>query len=290
MYQWVEHVSTRRINEGQYTREEKSYSYRPEWRSEVINSAAFDNAYGHENPGQMPMQSFTQTAPAVKVGSFLLSKNLVNDINDWNELPVNTKANSVSTANTNFRQSGNAFYSGQPYQPIVGDIRVSFSYAGASEGGPSTPTTVSVVAKCQGDHLVAYNSKVGGQLEMLYTGSYSAYEMFEMQHTQNTMLTWFLRGLGFVLMWIGLYLCTAFIYTLVDWIPIVRTLVGLGLAVINFSLAISLSLITIALGWLRYRPVFAFTLLALAAVPLYLNYVRAKRQTPPPASNEKRTS
>ncbi|MBN3322199.1 TMM43 protein, partial [Atractosteus spatula] len=63
----------------------------------------------------------------------------------------------------------------------------------------------------------------------------------------------------------------------VDWLPLVRELVSLGLKLFAFSVATSLSLLTIAAGWLFYRPLIATLLAALAIVPVIL----ARTRVPP---------
>ena len=60
----------------------------------------------------------------------------------------------------------------------------------------------------------------------------------------------------------------------VDWLPIVRNIVALGVCMMNLSLSISLSLTVIALGWIRYRPLLGFTILALSMTPFILSKLR----------------
>ena len=62
----------------------------------------------------------------------------------------------------------------------------------------------------------------------------------------------------------------------VSWLPIVRELVGLGLTLISLCLATSLSLVTIAIGWIAHRPLLGLSLLVAAAVPIYLSRKRAQ--------------
>lgn len=109
------------------------------------------------------------------------------------------------------------------------------------------------------------------------------------------MKTWGLRAAGWVLMFLGIQLTMRIIYTLgkywsaqtkaipmtalpdiicsllaVDWIPILRELVSVGLNIFALSVSCSLSLLTIAAGWLFYRPLVAVALVALALVPVFL--------------------
>lgn len=72
---------------------------------------------------------------------------------------------------------------------------------------------------------------------------------------------------------------TGLLYTLVDWLPIVRNLVSLGLAIMNGTLATFTSFVVISIGWIFYRPVIGCTLLAIGIGALYLaNSAGAKRQ------------
>ena len=71
----------------------------------------------------------------------------------------------------------------------------------------------------------------------------------------------------------------------VSFIPLVRELVSFGVMILNFSLAASLSLFVIALGWLRYRPALSLTLLAIGAMP----YIIAKLSQKKSDDSEKHT-
>ena len=66
-------------------------------------------------------------------------------------------------------------------------------------------------------------------------------------------------------------------FILVSFLPIIRDIVGLATSVIAFSIATSLALVTIAIGWLRYRPLLATALIVGAAVPFYLSRRKAEK-------------
>ena len=68
----------------------------------------------------------------------------------------------------------------------------------------------------------------------------------------------------------------------VSFLPIIRDIVGLATSIIAFTLSSSLALVTIAIGWFRYRPVLALSIIAAAAVPWYLS----KRKAANEKSNE----
>lgn len=113
------------------------------------------------------------------------------------------------------------------------------------------------------------------------------------------MKTWGLRAAGWALMCISIQLTMRIIYTLgkqtltstppmpfihpcachsysvcsvpaVDWVPILRELVSVGLKIFALCVSCSLSLLTIGVGWLFYRPLVAAALGALALLPVLL--------------------
>lgn len=115
------------------------------------------------------------------------------------------------------------------------------------------------------------------------------------------MKTWGLRAAGWALMFLSIQLTMRIIYTLgkqtltaalthhtwasfpaslvhntlccvptVDWVPILRELVSVGLKIFALCVSCSLSLLTIGVGWMFYRPLVAAALGALALVPVFL--------------------
>ncbi len=100
-----------------------------------------------------------------------------------------------------------------------------------------------------------------------------------MAQARNTMMTWILRLVGFVLMGAGIFLAFKPIVVLADVVPVVGDLLSMGVGLFAFVMALALSLITISIGWLYYRPLVGVPLMAVAVgglVSLYL--VRKKRR------------
>lgn len=275
MYQWVEHESESRYNEGGQTRVEKTYSYTKEWRSDLVRSQSFDSPFNHENPSDMVVKSKTFQAERVHVGEFSLSGVLIGKISDYKHfIPSHSHRVAEGTGNVRIRD-GLFYHSLDPLNPKVGDTRVKIEYAGISgqtQLGP--PSQVSIIARQIGTQLATYQTVAGDQLEILYHGSLSVKDIFSREQMQNTMLTWGIRFGGWFLMFIAFSCLTSIITTLVDWFPIVRDIVALGVCLMNLSLSISLSLTVIALGWIRYRPLLGMTILALGMTPFVLSRLR----------------
>ncbi|CAK6955485.1 transmembrane protein 43 [Scomber scombrus] len=271
MYQWVEYRDSKDYEEDGETKTETTYTYNTEWKSELINSRNFDKEIGHQNPSAMAVESVTVVAPDVIVGPFHLSKGLVEQINNFQTLSLR------HIAALNFDPfltiDDDYFYHTQnPRRPEVGDVRVRFSFAGVSGEMPhiGPVQTVSIVAMQRGEQLMPFRTKSGDTLEILYLEELSAEEVFTREHQYNSVKTWGLRAAGWALMFLSIQLTMRIIYTLVDWVPVLRELVSVGLKIFALCVSCSLSLLTIGVGWLFYRPLVAATLAALALLPVFL--------------------
>uniref|UniRef100_A0A672V217 Transmembrane protein 43 n=1 Tax=Strigops habroptila TaxID=2489341 RepID=A0A672V217_STRHB len=207
MYQWVEYEDSREYEENGEIKKETKYSYNTEWKSEVVNSRNFDREIGHKNPSAMAVESFTAVSPNVQVGSFVLSKGLVDKIDDFKQLSLSH----LEDPHADVTRGGDYFYhSENPRRPEVGDLRVSFFYAGLSGDDPylGSADKVTVVARQRGDQLVPYHTKSGDVLQILYPGDLTVEEVFQKEHQGNTMKTWALRAAGWLAMFVGISLMT----------------------------------------------------------------------------------
>lgn len=276
MYQWVEHENRREYNEGGETRVETTYSYSLEWRSELIRSQSFDSP-GHNNPTSMIFKSETYTANRINVGGFELSKGLIDRISTFRRLDSQYIKKHPTDPNIKL-YDGIFYHSLDPARPQVGDIRVTFEYAGRSDFSElGDPEQVSIVARQLGNKLLKFSTIAGNDLEILHYGKLSAKEIFAKEHQQNTFMTWGIRFAGWLIMFFGFVCLTSILTTLVDWLPIIRDLVAAGVGIMNLAFSISLSLTVIALGWIRYRPLFGMAVLAMALTPFIMSKMRSRQ-------------
>lgn len=157
-----------------------------------------------------------------------------------------------------------------PADAEIGDIRVTWKAIPAS-------VTISLIAVQNKDTFGAYVAKSSGyRVDLLADGEKSAPEMFRDAHDANTMMTWLIRFGGFLAMFIGMCLIAAPLEVLADVLPFLGNLVGGLSKVACLVLSLILSIITIAIAWVTYRPVLGIALLVLAAVLLVL-YVRKRK-------------
>jgi hypothetical protein len=255
IYQYKEEVKEIREKQSNgQTRVKKEYTYSPTWSSEPIDSAKFHEKARNQyvNTGTLDYNSQTWSAPAVKVGPYTLSTNLVNQITGGEMVPP--KREMLADLPPDVRRRA--------------DIRGEYVYIAAKEGTAKDqigdqrysfrvlkPTTVSLVARQQGDKLSAYQAKgMARPIEMLKNGEHSADQMFASAQAANSTWTWVLRFVGFLMMAIGIGMVFSPIVTLVDFIPILNGLVGAGVGLFALCSAIFLSLTTIVVCWVLVRP------------------------------------
>jgi hypothetical protein len=133
----------------------------------------------------------------------------------------------------------------------------------------------------RGSTLEAYRATAGSSILLLQAGEVGAAEMFASARRRNTLLTWALRLAGFFAMFLGLLFVVRPLSVVGSVVPAVGRLVGAGLGFVSFAVAAVLSLVTIAVAWVAYRPLLAIGLLLLAvAVPIVAIISRRRKAAP----------
>jgi hypothetical protein len=258
MYQWKQDVRTEhRKKFGGGEEEVKTYTYTKTWAANPIDSSEFRESSGHTNP-PMSYRSEVWQARQVKLGAYSLTDTLLNELGQGSEEPLPVKTDSAEKLPDGVRLvSGGTFYKGKDLAaPEVGDERIDFKVV-------KQPRTVSVLAKQTGSSFAPF--EIPGRkftIHRLMDGQKSATEMFAQMEAENTLLTWVLRLVGFLVMAVGIFLVFQPLATFADVVPFFGGLVGAGFALVAGVAALALSLLTIAVAWLFYRPLLGGSLLA----------------------------
>jgi hypothetical protein len=177
-------------------------------------------------------------------------------------------------------QQGNVLYFGRtPDAPQVGDVRITFEKI--------VPAKVTVIAKVSDKTFVPYKAKNGKTFETLYMGKKTSEEIFESEHSSNTMWTWALRILGALLVIGGLKGIFGFIETILKVVPFVSNIVGFGVGIICTILGIVWSIIVIAIAWIFYRPLLGIALLVIAGLLIWIFAFKGKAKLQELASKAK---
>ena len=274
IYQWVEDSETvEKKNLGGSVTKTTTYSYSLKWCNGRVDSSSFKKS-GHDNPpGDMEFESEKWQAEEVSFGAFRLSPWQIDHIGDDRAyvLPESftSRVDRVQVAGgviyvperatrANPKNVRNVASETRP-----GDMRVRYRVV--------RPHNVSIVAKQRGDSFVPFTSKKGKgyQVNLLADGIADSNEMFETARTGNAILTWFLRIVGFFLMFRGLKKFLAPISTLGDVLPLLGDLLEVGVGLVAGVIAFACALLTCAVAWIFYRPVLGVTLIVVAGAGIW---------------------
>ena len=224
----------------------------------------------------LPQKSEKWTAGKVTLGAYTLTPSQAGQISGDEPVKAAVPLSNSDTSRP-IREHGTGLYVGQnPEQPQVGDLRITFTQVGESD--------VTIVAKQLGNSFEPYRAKAGSTVDLQRKGIASADEMFVAAKESNAVMTWILRAAGFILMAIGFGMIFKPLAILASVLPILGDIVGAGTGIIAFLMASLLSLITIAIAWIFYRPLLGIALLVLAGGAVYgiwhlIGKFRARRVT-----------
>ena len=241
MYQWKETCEDNNGNE--------ICRYSMVWDDEIINSNAFEDAT-HNNPSSMPYSSETFTADGSRIGGFSLDRELLNQLSADKKINLQDSAKITNMGLTN---DGTYYTNVQNGTPKVGDIRISFSYSDA--------TNVSVLAIQNNNEFGKYKSKEGYTIYELKEGTLNGKQILQKLSDENNMTKWIFRLMGTIFIIGGFAAIISPLQRLANFIPFFGTVFGWVTGFATFILGLALSLIVIALAWLRYRPVLSIGLL-----------------------------
>lgn len=274
MYQWKEETETKTEKIiGGSEQEVKTYHYKKEWSSKLIDSGEFKEQAGHENPASMPIHSETQYANKVTVGDFDLPLDLIKQINGGQT--VNLDKSNLEELKKIFNNpvhlQGDILYVGNNEQtPKVGDLRISVTAV--------YPTTVSIIAQQTGNTLQPYLAPAGHAVSLIEMGQMSPQEMTHNAEVKNSIMTWFLRLVSLVLMIMGLAMIMSPIAVLADFVPFFGDLVGFGTGFIAFSVGLCLWIVAMAIAWFVVRPLLSIGLIAFALISCSLFFFYRKKR------------
>ena len=251
VYQWVERSTThrRRDTVGGGETEFKEISYHPEWRGDHVSSNSFKDSHVHHNP-PFDTPDATFTADRVRVGPYSLSDGIVA------ALPAQSAVflKETDTVRTGYKGITEAF-TGNPSYPSVGDLRVHWTYT--PEG------TVSVLAVLDGSGALV-SSRHNSQLPLVSLGTKSIDDLLAEKEATNAIVTWALRFLGWLLMFCGLCLIAEPANIVADILPPIGWATRSVTSFASLAVSLSFSLVTMAMAWIAYRPLYGGTLLAVA--------------------------
>lgn len=167
--------------------------------------------------------------------------------------------------------SGNVLYIGRnPGMAAVGDVRITYKV--------TLPTTISLIARVVNNTFEPYIASNGESFSWLSTGSFSLDKMISDAHSSNNVTAWVLRGVGALMIIVAIALFLAPISAVADVLPILGDIASAGTVLVAMLLGLAWSLIVIAVAWLRFRPVYAWSAIGVAVLLTALVIYRGHRK------------
>jgi hypothetical protein len=267
MLQWRELTESKtRTKLGGGTETETTFSYEKIWADTLIDSSRFEVTEGHRNPTVKPLESLDIEADEIHLGAYRLGPGLVAKLGKFEELPP-----PESLPEGHVAQGNVIFRSADPNAPQIGDLRITLKAA--------MPAEISVIARNNNGLLDGYRANKGSAIQLLQYGNVDANGMFQSAKSANKALTFGLRILGIILMFIGANSVMGPIGVLADVIPPLGRITRVGTSLISAIITLPVALVTIALAWLSHRPVLAVGLMILGgALAFAILYFARKRK------------
>jgi Transmembrane protein 43 len=115
---------------------------------------------------------------------------------------------------------------------------------------------------------------------MARSGLMSAPEMFKVAEDENRTLTWILRAVGVLAMFIGFALVLFPLSVIADFVQFIGSIVGAGAFLVALVCTFVLAPALIAVAWLWYRPLISIAVLVVGLGVAYGFRTLAARRTP----------
>ncbi|MDB5415201.1 MAG: hypothetical protein JWR10_3536 [Rubritepida sp.] len=263
MYQWQEeNRSETQTRLGGGTETVTTSTYRRVWHEGRIDSGRFRQPEGHQN-SQMRYTSRSFNAQGVTLGGFRISDAQLNGLAAGE--PFTPPGGSGGDGD------GTRYIGNDASAPRLGDLRVSWRTA--------APDAISVIGAQMGEGFGTYATNAGDRLFILEPGTVPAATMFREAQDSNAVLTWILRLVGTVVMFIGWALLLNPLKVLADVIPPLGAVVGFGTGLLAAVLTALTVPPIVAIAWLFYRPIVGIGILV-AGLALAYGITRLRKRRP----------
>jgi hypothetical protein len=271
MFQWQQTIreKTKKNVSGETTKR-KVPVYDRIWSAELIDSKDFIKD-DKDNPAKFPISRHAKTAKNIQLGAFIIPVDMISGIENSAAISLSESNIPRDLIDRAVLHDDYLFVGNDLRRPEIGDLRIRFSQTPATE--------VTVVARQDGNTFAEYQTQAGDSLSMLKKGKLSAHDMFAEAKSQNSIMIWILRAVGIAAMCGGLKMMLLPLVVVTDFIPFVSGIMALGVSVVCGVVGVSLSLLTIGMAWISYRPSVGIPLLAVSVVGLFVLIKKRRRRS-----------
>jgi hypothetical protein len=273
MYQWKEESKSetrKTLGGGEET--VTTYSYNLVWEDHRIDSSQFKRRDGHNNP-TMRFQRASSAARDATLGAYRPGPQVLAQLPETQDLRVDAAlASSLSgkVGGPVQASDGKLYLGANPNEPKPGDLRITFRTV------PNGPA--SFIGQQSGADFTEFQTTAGDKLLMARSGIMLAPDMFKAAEDENRILTWIVRPVGVVVMFIGLTLILRPLVVVADVVPFIGNILGAGAALVAGVVTAVVAPLVIAIAWLWYRPVVSIIAIAIGlAVAFGLRTLAARK-------------
>ncbi len=254
MYAWEEEKETRTQEElgGSETRE-TIYTYTKVWTENPEDSSQFYRSSEHINPA-MPFSSQLFRVNQAQIGNYIIGMQDLR-IETPSTIPLHLE---TLIAGSQARVEGSYVFKGQGTlaNPQIGDMRTSYT---ALHSG----TLASVFGRLASPNSIeSYLGPRNVRFYRLFAGD--RFTAIERLTTEHNALTWILRFVGFLMMWIGSDSFFAPLHTMLSIFPFLSGLGRFMTRVVTFFIALVLTGTTILVSLMVHNPVVLLLCLGVA--------------------------
>jgi len=314
VYQTVEHSQTKRVKEGDKTREITTYTYSNEWCGKPVDSSQYHDASKRaaNPPAAMPYSDEDKVAANVTLGAFKLTDTDVKRIggktpyafpadfkvpetlpggqfqNGVFYVPFSGAPSPVATPAAGSAASGSPLLAAAQAVTAVVTNAVSAAVGRSVAVAPVPgdvrvmfsvvlPHDVTIVEQQTNGTLAPWAASDGDTLSFVRDGIVPAAKIFADAQSMNSKLTWLLRLVGLLVMYFGLKKVLGPLDSLVDVIPILNGIVAMGTSLVAGLVSAACALLTIGVAWLFYRPLIGIPLVVGGVALLVMLYLKKKK-------------
>ncbi|CAB9525823.1 Transmembrane protein 43 [Seminavis robusta] len=258
MYQWAE-SSRRECDESKdddgsskHTHCYTIYDYYRTWADHHIDSSRFYHS-GHQNPPYMPFRNQQWTANPITLGKFTLPRIMVDQMNWYQryyQVSIGDIPNPSLRSQAQYYENRNGIYLGRyPNRPQIGDERIWYDTV--------PQQIISLCAVQTGNTFAPYTAEAGKEILLLEPGNHTIPELYQHAHAAATNWAFVMRGVGFMLLWLGLRYFLEPLTFVAEHVPLLGPflgqLVGAVAYVVTGLVAVVLSGTIVLCAWIGYR-------------------------------------
>ncbi len=280
-YEETEHSRTQ-DNFGGSSTTTYTYSYAKKWVSSPQKSTSFKGD-STEKPGDIPSgydswidampENNTSNAEGLSIGRYALSG--TPSFSGDTSLALTSELVNISGV-SNSALSGNYILIGNQAgissgEPKLGDIRISYKTISADDTGM-------LLGAVSGEGISAFSTPKNNTLYRFFSEASSRDQMISILETEHKTLTWILRLIGWLMMFMGLVAMTGPVTKFLSVIPFFSRVSGFLFGVAAFFISLVLTTLTVLLSIILHNfwLAIAFVVLIVAVVVVIVIQKRKK--------------